>query len=1234
MSAMTRMAVVSAIAVSSAFLLDGVRPGGRVEARAATATVQIFPEDASINVNNTNTSRDARLMTYTWPDRRPANAIVLKFDLSGLPAGAVVENAALRLALIESDRRAETVYTITAHKIVGRNPLISRVTGYTADGTQAWTPNACCYNGVPLAQADISLPYDTRPVDKIRGDKTWNLTAMVREWLAEPATNFGVLLNSDRTIRKDRYRFFASMEHTTAALRPYLRVTYSLPPGDLVPPSVSLTSPLPGATLSGVSRLEASATDDTGVAGVRFYMDGAPAGDEIVAAPYAWDLDTSAFEDGPHTLTAVARDAAGNIGTAVPVAVTTSNGRLRVAPADTSLNLDDVNYSTSPNLFTYTWPDRQTANAIVLTFDLSSVPADAVIDEATLNLALVASDSAPEAYSIAAHKIVGRNPAVGAATGYSADGVIAWTPSACCHNGVPLAQADISMAYDTRAIDTTAGFKAWAITPIVQDWVRDPASNFGLLLNSDATALRDRYRYFASMEHPDTALRPFLQIRYSRPAEDTTPPAISLVAASNLAPSSALIAWTTNEASDSQVEYGTATAYGSTTPVQGTLLTAHAVLLTGLRDATQYYYRVRSRDAAGNVATSPMGTFTTPAAPDTTAPSVSLTAPAAGATVSGTIAVTASAADNAGVAGVQFLLDGANLGAEDTAAPYSASWNTANTPDGSHTLTAVARDAAGNTKTSAAVTVTVLNVVTPPPAPAGWPNEPAGYSVIEETGWEAGTLGNWYRIFTSSDKPISVKSIAGSPIGESKALQLDYLQGHVGGGGTELRYDIPSAQRSNELYVGFYVQVNPQWQGHSSGINKMVYLHDGGSDFAAMWYEMFGSGSNPLDLYVVNQSGSSPSGFRENVNQITFARGQWHRVEIYQKQGASNNGVVRVWVDGVLAIDRSDIDTRSAPVDNITISGIWGGVGDSKNQADYMRFDRIRISRPGSGTSEPPPPPAGGTILFEEGFEDGNLAGRGWYDSTTPLLSTAEHVAGSTRSIEFRFDAGATTPTAARTLRHKFAPGDSVYLGYWVKYSSNWVGSQRAYHPHEFHVLTTRDGDWSGLSFNRLTVYVEQNGGTPLVGIQDGANVDQSRVGQDLTAVTEDRGVAGCNGSTDGYPDNCYMGGSGYVNEKKWKAPARYFTDATGAYYKADWHFVEAYVRLNSIADGRGVPDGVVRYWFDGQLIIDRGDVLLRTGANPTMQFNQLVVAPYIGDGSPVTQSMWVDNLTVATARP
>ena len=50
---------------------------------------------------------------------------------------------------------------------------------------------------------------------------------------------------------------------------------------------------------------------------------------------------------------------------------------------------------------------------------------------------------------------------------------------------------------------------------------------------------------------------------------------------------------------------------------------------------------------------------------------MSLTAPASDATVSGTVTLSAAASDNVGVAGVQFKLDGVNLGAEDTTSPYS-----------------------------------------------------------------------------------------------------------------------------------------------------------------------------------------------------------------------------------------------------------------------------------------------------------------------------------------------------------------------------------------------------------------------------------------------------------------------------------------------------------------------------------------------------------------------------------
>ena len=69
----------------------------------------------------------------------------------------------------------------------------------------------------------------------------------------------------------------------------------------------------------------------------------------------------------------------------------------------------------------------------------------------------------------------------------------------------------------------------------------------------------------------------------------------------------------------------------------------------------------------------------------------------------------ATATDDVRVAGVQFKLDGTSLGPELGTSPYDISWNTTNVPNALHTLTAVARDAAGNTATSSAVTVKVKN---------------------------------------------------------------------------------------------------------------------------------------------------------------------------------------------------------------------------------------------------------------------------------------------------------------------------------------------------------------------------------------------------------------------------------------------------------------------------------------------------------------------------------------------
>ena len=149
-------------------------------------------------------------------------------------------------------------------------------------------------------------------------------------------------------------------------------------------------------------------------------------------------------------------------------------------------------------------------------------------------------------------------------------------------------------------------------------------------------------------------------------------------------------------------------------------------------------FTATATDQAGNLSGCSTPVPYTEVSSDNLPPGASVTAPAAGSVVSGTVTVSANASDNVGVAGVQFLLDGLSLGAEDTTAPYSIQWDTTTASNGVHTLQARARDTSGNLGTSSSsVTVTVSNSAPPAPAGlvAGWAfNESLGSSVNDVSG--------------------------------------------------------------------------------------------------------------------------------------------------------------------------------------------------------------------------------------------------------------------------------------------------------------------------------------------------------------------------------------------------------------------------------------------------------------------------------------------------------------------
>lgn len=104
-------------------------------------------------------------------------------------------------------------------------------------------------------------------------------------------------------------------------------------------------------------------------------------------------------------------------------------------------------------------------------------------------------------------------------------------------------------------------------------------------------------------------------------ATDTTAPVITAVSSSNITETEATIAWTTDEAANSQVNYGTTTSYGLSEG-SGSYVTSHSQTLTGLTAGTEYFYQVVSTDESGNTAVDETYSFTTASPPTSTTPDI------------------------------------------------------------------------------------------------------------------------------------------------------------------------------------------------------------------------------------------------------------------------------------------------------------------------------------------------------------------------------------------------------------------------------------------------------------------------------------------------------------------------------------------------------------------------------------------------------------------------------------
>ncbi|WDT81373.1 MAG: fibronectin type III domain-containing protein [Candidatus Manganitrophus sp.] len=142
-----------------------------------------------------------------------------------------------------------------------------------------------------------------------------------------------------------------------------------------------------------------------------------------------------------------------------------------------------------------------------------------------------------------------------------------------------------------------------------------PSINVGKTTSHTLTGLANQTYFFAVTAYNTAGKESAFSVEVTKSitTPDTVAPVLSSINAGSMTANSAVITWGTNEPTDTQVQYGTTTSYGSSTTRVTTLVTVHSQTLTGLLPSTLYHYRVLSRDAAGNLATSLDNTFTTAA---------------------------------------------------------------------------------------------------------------------------------------------------------------------------------------------------------------------------------------------------------------------------------------------------------------------------------------------------------------------------------------------------------------------------------------------------------------------------------------------------------------------------------------------------------------------------------------------------------------------------------------------
>ncbi len=250
-----------------------------------------------------------------------------------------------------------------------------------------------------------------------------------------------------------------------------------------------------------------------------------------------------------------------------------------------------------------------------------------------------------------------------------------------------------------------------------------------------------------------------------------------------------------------------------------------------------------------------------------------------------------------------------------------------------------------------------LGIILPPPPPpplsGSWPNEPAGFRLLNDQPWDllTGSGWNWLRRAASINPSIAFDALA--PQSPPNVLQMVFTP-DMGSDNEPSVHWIP-VPGLKEIYTGWLSKLSSNWVASPAGAGKITFLFAGqGGQVYTGYYHKGGdvaSGWIPGPPYRIGVNMEwAPYGqmvLLPNVATTFCAPGEWHRVEVYYKwetvPGVSGDGIIRWWVDGVLNGNYTNIHY---PATSFTEFQYAATLQNPPPVTQYMYVDHTHVSVP------------------------------------------------------------------------------------------------------------------------------------------------------------------------------------------------------------------------------------------------------------------------------------------------